>query len=246
MNLRILTYPVLALVLVAPALLHADDSFEGWTNEQLKMKIIQLQKEVTLLRTKLQLAPAQTGAQGAAPASGVVATKDMLLDDFEGDRAKNGQAWASLADAANLGTTLQPMPFEAAQGGSPQSPGHSGRIHGHLGAGRAPWPWAMMSLNLPDGDLRAYRGISFYLKGKAGGVKVQLVKGSVKDFANFSAQVDTSAGWRKVTLLFSDFKQPAWAQQVSAVFDDVEQIAFQPATMDADFDFQIDDLTLVK
>ena len=47
-------------------------------------------------------------------------------------------------------------------------------------------------------------------------------------------------------MLFSDFKQPAWAQQVSAVFDDVEQIAFQPATMDADFDFQIDDLTLVK
>jgi hypothetical protein len=217
-----------------------DDSFSGWTNEQLKMKIVQLEKEVSMLRSR------QLVAQVSAPTKVAVAGKDMLLDDFEGDKAKNGEAWATLCDSAGLGTTLSPMPFAAEKGGSPQSPGHSGRIHGHVGTGKAPWPWAMLALNLPESDLRAYKGISFYIKGNGGPVRVQLLKGSVKDFAHFSAELNASRSWTKVNLSFKDFKQPAWATQVPAVFDDVEKIAFMAGAIGADFDFQIDDLTLVQ
>jgi hypothetical protein len=224
-----------------------DDTFSDWTHGQLVMKIKQLEKEVAMLRSRPLVyqasAPATVGAAGAA--AGTAAAKDMVLDDFEGDKAKNGEIWATASDAANLGTTLFPSPFKTESGGSPLSPGHSARIHGHLGSGRAPWPWALLALNLPDNDLRAYSGISFYLKGRGTRVRVQLLKGSVKDFAHFSDEVDASSSWRKVTMPFADFKQPAWAAQVPAVFDDVEKIAFQPASMDADYDFQIDDLTLV-
>jgi hypothetical protein len=214
----------------------AEDTYASWTPEQLKMKILQLEKEVAMLREH----PASADPSG----SGAALLKEMLVDDFEGEKAKNGESWATACDSSMLGTIVQPLPFVASTGGSPQSPGHSGRIHGHLGAGKAPWPWAFMALNLSDNDLRAYHGISFYVKGNGGPLRVQLLKGAVKDFAHFSVETATTRSWKKVNLAFSDFKQPAWAKAVPAVFDDVEKITFGPSTMDADFDFQIDDLSL--
>jgi hypothetical protein len=225
--------------LLAPALARADDAFVGWSDTQLKVKILQLQQENAELKAKLAAAPAAE----AAPAK---ATADLLLDDFEGPTASNGQSWWTGCDANNLGTTIQPQPFSPEKGGSPLSPGHSGRIHGHYGKNQAPWPWANLTLALAQHDIRSYRALRFYVKGDTGRYRVLLCRSTVKDFGYHSSDFDAPAKWTLVTLPLSDFVQPSWAQPQAADFKDIEKISFSPTTPDQDYDLGIDDLTLVK
>jgi hypothetical protein len=237
---------LLAGLLAFSLALRADtDPFDGWTLQQLKAKVVQLQKENKDLKDKLAMAPAGSPADSSATAV-AGATGDRLLDDFEGDQARTGQGWWTGADDNKLGTTLEPIPFVAEKGGSPLSPGHSGRIHGKMGAGHEPWPWANLVLAMDNEDLRPYSAISFYVKGDGLKHDIQLCKRSVKDFANFNAEFPTTKDWVKVTIKFSEFTQPSWGAQVPAVFDDVEKLQFVPGATDAAFDFSIDDLTLVK
>ena len=236
---------VAALAMAVPAF--ADkDPFEGWTVQQLKVKVLQLQKENKELKDKAAMAPAPAASTGAAASAPAAATANRLLDDFEADMAKNGQTWWNGCDDGKLGTVLEPVPFAAAKGGSPASPGRSNRIHGKMGANHEPWPWASTALALDTPDLRGYSAISFYVKGDGQKHKVSLCKTAVKDFAHFTAEFPASKDWTKVTLKFSDFAQPSWGAPVAASFEDVEKIQFSPGQPEAPFDFSIDDVTLVK
>jgi hypothetical protein len=215
----------------------ADDPFAGWTEQQLKVKIMQLMKENKELKAKL------AGA-GAAAAAAPKATADLLLDDFEGPVAKNGQSWWNGCDNGGLGTTLEPQPYAPSPGGKS---GSCNRIHGHFGANREPWPWAQTGLKLTNPDLSGYSGVSFWVKGDGGRHKVQLQRAAVKDFAHFYAEFTAPKTWTKVSIPFSQFTQPAtWGEKVPVAWNDVESIQFMPGTPDADYDFSIDDLYLTK
>lgn len=236
----------LAGLFALATLAHADkDPLEGWTPQQLKVKVLQLVKENKELKEKLAASAGSAPAQ-VAPSSAV--TKDMLLDNFEADMASNGQSWWSGCDSDNIGSTLAPQPFVAEKGGSPLSPGRSGRIHGTLGkdTGQAPWPWASFALALSDPNISGYSAVSFYTKGDGGKYTIQLVKTAVKDFANYQAQFTAGKEWTKVTIKLSEFAQPSWGAPVAAGFTDVEKIQLNPTVGGAAYDFSIDDLTLVK
>jgi hypothetical protein len=237
--MKFLSLALAAALAVAPALLKADDPFAGWSEAQLKTKILQLQKEVA----QLKAAPA-AGATAAAPSA--KATADMLLDDFEGATAKNGSAWWAGCDDNKLGTTLEPQPWTPSAGGSKDSPGHCGRIHGHFGTTQAPWPWASLALALTNPDISGYSALRFWAKGDGSNVRVQVCKVAVKDFATHEAQFVAGKDWTLVTLPLSGFKQPNWGKAVGDTFNDVEKIAFGPIDGGKDYDFSIDDVTLVK
>jgi hypothetical protein len=235
----------LALLLASPAF--ADkDPFEGWTPQQLKVKVLQLQKENRDLKEKLSMAPVASTAITSAPAA-APAKADLVLDNFEADMAGNGMTWWTGCDDNKLGTSLAPQPWAAEKGGSPVTPGRSGRIKGHMGTNQAPWPWASMALALSSEDLRGYSAVSFYAKGDGGKHKVSLGKREVKDFAYPVAEFSAPKAWTKVSIKLSDFAQPSWGAPITPLaYQDVEKIQFMPGTNDADYDFQIDDLTLVK
>jgi hypothetical protein len=235
--MKFLSLALAASLALAPALLKADDPFAGWSDAQLKTKILQLQKENADLKAK-------GGAAVAAPSA--KATADLLLDDFEGATAKNGSAWWAGCDDNKLGTTLLPQPWAPEKGGSKDSPGHSGRIHGHYGSQKAPWPWASLALALTNPDISGYSALRFWAKGDGSTVRVQVGKVAVKDFATHESQFKTSADWTLVTLPLDGFKQPNWGKAVGDVFNDVEKISFGPVDGDKDYDISIDDLTLVK
>ena len=239
--MKFLPLALAAGLALAPMLLKADDPFAGWSDAQLKTKILQLQRENAALKSK-------GGDAAAAPAaaSSAKATANLLLDDFEGATAKNGNAWWAGCDDNKLGTTLQPQPWAPSPGGSKDSPGHCGRIHGHFGTSKAPWPYATLALALSNPDISGYSAVRFWAKGDGGTVRVQLCKLAVKDYASHEATFTAGSDWTLVTLPLSSFKQPNWGKPVGDVFNDVEKIAFGPVDGDKDYDFSIDDLTLLK
>ena len=101
--------------------------------------------------------------------SAALPAADLLVEKIsEGAQARLG-GWSVAHNDNGLPTTLAPDPFAPEAGGSPLSPGHSGRIHGHLGPNRAPYSWAQLSLKLaPDGapmDLSGYKSLRFWVKG---------------------------------------------------------------------------------
>ena len=236
--MKFLPLALAAGLVLAPMLLKADDPFAGWSDAQLKTKILQLQRENAALKSK--------GGDAVAAAPSAKATANLLLDDFEGATAKNGNAWWAGCDDNKLGTTLFPQPWAPSPGGSQDSPGHCGRIHGHFGASKAPWPYADLALALRDPDISGYTTLRFWAKGDGGTVRVQLCKLGVKDYAFHSADFVSAHGWTQVTLPLSSFKQPNWGKAVGDVFNDVEKIQFTPVDGDKDYDFSIDDLTLLK
>jgi len=219
----------------------AEDPFAGWSDAQLKVKILQLQKENSELKAKLSSAPA-----AGATATAAKAKAPMLLDDFEGDTAKNGQGWWSGCDDNKLGTTLQPQPWAAEKGGSKDSPGHAGHIKGHFGTAKEPWPWASASLKITDPDLSGYSAISFWTKGDGQKQRLVISRAAVKDFAHYYVEFTAPKAWTKVSIPLSSFAQPAtWGEKVPMAWNDVEKIDFMPLANDADYDIWFDDITLV-
>lgn len=230
-----------AAFLAAPGLaFSADDPLKGWTLDQLKTKVLQLKKENDELRAKL----ASGGGSSAAAAPAAKATADLLVDDFEGSTAKNGLAWWNGADDNKLGTTLSPATYAPAPGGKS---GMANCIKGHLGTSKAPWPWASSTLKTSSPDLSGYSGLSFWVKGDGKRHKLTLVRTAVKDYAHYYAEFETPKAWTKVSLPFTAFAQPSqWGNKVPAAWNDVEAFQFEGGTPDDDFDYCIDDLTLVK
>jgi hypothetical protein len=237
--MKFLSLALAASLALAPALMKADDAFAGWTEAQLKTKILQLQKENATLKA------ASAGSAQATAQASAKATADMLLDDFEGATAKNGNAWWAGCDDNKLGTTLLPQPWAPEKGGAKGS-GHSGRIHGNFGSSKAPWPWATLSLAMSNPDISGYSALSFYAKGDGSTIRVQIGKLAVKDFATHETTFKAGSEWTLVTLPLSSFKQPSWGKAVGDTFNDVEKLAFGPMDGDKAYDFSIDDVTLVK
>lgn len=201
------------------------------------------------LLASLALGPLQAKkAEPKATPTPVKATEDKLLDDFEADVAKNGNTWAAGCDDFKTGTKLKtPLPFKPKKGGSPASKGHSGRIAGHMGAGKEPWPWASLVLTMTEKDLSAYSGLSFYAKGDGQKHRLQIMREAVKDFAHYQFEFEAPKKWTLVTVPFSSFEQPAtWGVKVPKAVNDVQTIQIMPGSSDADFDISIDDLTLTK
>lgn len=229
---------LLGLALLPLSARSAEDPFAGWSEAQLKVKVLQLQKENSDLKAKLS-----AGAAVAAPAA--KAAGELLLDDFEGAEPKHAKGWWAGCDDNKLGTTLSPQPWAPSAGGSKLSPGHSGRISGSFGKAQEPWPWASLALALNEQDLRGYSALRFSVKGDGRAYVARLCKATVKDFAYHAANFTATKDWSTVTLKFSDFAQPNWGAPVAAEFSDVEKFEFSPSVNEQPYDLAIDDVTLV-
>lgn len=243
-----------ALLTVSGAARAADDPFAGWTEAQMKAKIKMLMQENAELKAKPAAASSTAPAKAEAPApvtttaapAAKKAPKPLVLDDFEGDMAKNGVAWYSGCDKGGLGSTISPDPFVAAKGGSKDSPGHCGHVKGHLGTSKDPWPWATLSLKATDPDISAYSAISFWVKGDGKTYHLLMGRTAVKDYAHYYAEFTAPKDWTKVTLPLASFTQPAtWGEKVPMAWNDLEKYDFMPVTNDEDFEFSIDDVTLL-
>lgn len=216
----------------------ADDPFAGWSPAQLKVKVLQLQKENSDLKAQISAA-----APAVAPAA--KAASEVLLDDFEAADPKNGKAWWAGCDDNKLGTTISPLPWAPSKGGSTLSPGHSGHISGTYGKAEAPWPWASLALTLNNQDLRGYSALRFNVKGDGKLYVVRACRAAVKDFAFHAANFTATKDWSSVTIKLSDFAQPNWGAPVPAEFSDVEKLEFSPTVNEQSYDLSIDDVTLV-
>lgn len=177
-----------------------------------------------------------------------------LVDDFESGGTVNAFRgnWMTDCDHNNLGTVMNPMPFNPATGGSSATPKKAAHIWGHLGKSQSPWPYAMLTGTLDPGsaavDLSGFKGILFSTKGNGKDYSVVLARAAVQDYCNFRQDFKTSAEWRTISLPLDKFKQPDWGRQVPIAFTDVMYMAFtvSAAFSDEDFDLWVDDVTLVK
>jgi endo-1,3-1,4-beta-glycanase ExoK len=174
-----------------------------------------------------------------------------LVEDFEsGDAAKNGGTWLTEMDSHEMGTKISPKPFVFTSGGAPSTPAHSGRISGHLGPSKAPWPYAVLSLDLTPPakptDLRGLRAVEVWVKGDGHQYRMQLTKSSVTDWGHYSVTITAPSTWTKLTFPLAQFAQPEWAKKVPATFEDVTHVTFGALEGDKDFDLSIDELRFVK
>jgi len=230
-------------------------SYPGITDQAIKdvfeftrksgAEVIRLKKQVDELQKKLKSADAmETPEPTPSGAAGV-----LKIDDFESDRPSFGGGWWEGGDQNDMGTTVIPDPYTRLKGGSPQSPGYCAGMKGHLGPNEEPWAWAALTLELEQNespaDLMAYRALRFYTQGDGKTHKVSIQKVSVKDYRDFQASFVSPKKWTQVTLILSEFKQ-SYGDQAEPKFDDVKSISFSPGLNDADYDFKIDDLELLK
>ena len=175
----------------------------------------------------------------------------FLVDDFEGGAsAKNGAVWIAEFDKHNMGTKITPFPFASSPGGSSTSPGNAGHISGHLGPSRAPWPYAVLSIDLNTParpvDLTQFKALEFWAKGDGKNYRVQLSKASVADWSHPQHEFKPTKNWSKLSLPLSKFAQPSWGVKVGNTANDVNSIVFGAMDGDQDFDLWIDDVTFVK
>ena len=180
-----------------------------------------------------------------APALGPAA--ELLVEDFEGASGHLGP-WSVAVNDNGLGSTLEPSPFVPAAGGCPASPGHSGRIHGHLGPNRAPYSWAQLTLPVSaDGkgrDLSAYKSLRFWVRGDGKRHGVKLLRASVVDHDNFRYNLPTTGDWRELALPLDAFVQAGWGKAVPQGYGDVTAIMFEAGEFDSGYDFQVDQVRL--
>jgi beta-glucanase (GH16 family) len=174
-----------------------------------------------------------------------------LVDDFEkSGAAQNGGTWLSEMDPHDLGTTISPKPFAVASGGAPASPGHSAHISGHLGPSKAPWPYAVLSVDLmppsKPTDLRGFKAIELWVKGDGRQYRMQLTKSSVTDWGHFSVTISAPSSWTKLTFPLAQFAQPDWAKKVEATLQDVTHLTFGALEGDKDFDLSVDEIRFLK
>lgn len=202
------------------------------------------------------IAPAPMAAvPAAAGANPAPQETSVLMDDFENGTGVNrfGSAWRATMDNHQLGTTLNPNPFQPSPGGAPVSPKFAAHIWGHFGKHIAPWPFALLQGGFnPENaatDLSAFSAVRFYVKGDKKNYLLQLVQPSVKDFAYYLTAFQATTEWTQVTLPFASFQQPPWGAKVPLQWKNVRLFQFSPDTAvfsDEDYDLWIDDIELVK
>ncbi len=185
---------------------------------------------------------------GAAP---TFTGNTWLVDDLEtAGAAKNNGTWSSEMDPHNMGTQISPKPFAVAAGGAPGSPAHSAHISGHLGPSKAPWPYAVLSIDLTPPakptDLRGFSALEVWIKGDGHQYRMQLSKSTVTDWGHFNVTITAPNAWTKLKLPLSQFMQPDWAKKVPATFEDVTHVTLGALEGGKDFDLWIDELRFVK
>lgn len=185
---------------------------------------------------------------GAVP---MLSGSAWLVDDFEKTgAAQNGGTWLSEMDPHGMGTLISPKPFAVAASGSPGSPGHSAHISGHLGPSKAPWPYAVLSVDLmppsKPTDLRGFKAVELWVKGDGRQYRMQLTKASVSDWGHFAVQLKAPSAWTKLTFQLAHLAQPEWAKKVEATLQDVTHLTFGAVEGDQDFDLWVDEIRFVK
>jgi hypothetical protein len=238
---------VVALVFAAGLSWAEDDPYQGWNTGQLKAEIAKLKKQVAELQAKTDSnSPDYSSGDSTLPGLNGV-TK---VDDFEKETPSLGNSWWEGCDQNKMGTTIAPDPYTRLKGGSPLSHGYCAGMKGHLGPNEEPWAWATLTLSLGNNgmpmDLTAYKAIRFYTMGDGKEHLIRLQKISVKDFADFEARFVSPKKWTQIIIPFEKFTQPDWGARLEKKFDDVKNIAFVPGLNDADYDFKVDDLELLK
>jgi len=172
-----------------------------------------------------------------------------LVEDFELSGNSAGGFWCAF-DHNGLGTEVSPNPFVVTSGGAPPSPGHSARYFGSIGDNRPPYSWAQLQIFLSSGkqpqDLRPFHSVRFWAKGDGGRYSVALVKRAVTDYDHFKQDFFAPSEWTQFTLPVSGFAQAGWGKKLPAVFDDVVQIEFAPASYSRPFDLSIDHIELSR
>lgn len=195
------------------------------------------------------------GACIAAAGSGSKSAEDLdvsevkgvpfSLDTFEEDTAATGTAWGTDVDKGGLGSRAN---FELVANGA-VTKGSAGRFHGTLGENRAPWPWAVLSLNWKTDyapvNLEAVRAVSFWVKGDGKRYKLKVDKASAADFAQFELEFEASADWKRVVIPFDELAQPTWGKQLTREFSDTRQLQFAPVVPASSFDLYVDDIQLL-
>ncbi len=224
-----------------------DDAYKGWTPDQLKTEIVKLKKQISDLQAKIR----SNSSDYSNNDSSVSETSEVIkVDDFEKETPALGTSWWEGCDQNKMGTTIAPDPYTRLKGGSPKSPGYCAGMKGHLGPNEEPWAWATLTLAMGNNgepmDLSAYKAIRFYTMGDGKDHLIRFQKTSVKDFADFEAHFVSPKKWTQITISFEKFAQPDWGSKLERKFDDVKNIAFAPGLNDADYDFKIDDLELLK
>ena len=178
----------------------------------------------------------------------------LLVDDFEKGTSTNlllGE-WMTDCDKNNLGTTLNPMPFEPTAGGHKGSAKFAAHISGHFGKSVSPWPYAALTCTLAPGgsavDISGFKTVEFWVKGDGKEYSFNVARAAVQDYCNYRKEFKSSVTWTKVSIKLTDLTQPAWGKQVPFKLSDVLYISFTPASnfSDEDYDFWVDDVTLVK
>lgn len=170
----------------------------------------------------------------------------FLVQDFEGSAALGVPRVA--VNVNGLPSTLNPQPFVPTAGGAPGTPGHCGRIYGHLGPNRPPYSWAQLVLPLsPEQtpvDLGAFKSLRFWIKGDGRRHVVKLMKRSITDYDQYRFEFPTTTTWKELAIPLTAFTQAGWGRPVPRIFDDVDAVQFEAGVFDADYDFSVDDVRL--
>ncbi len=195
------------------------------------------------------------GACIAASGSGSKSAEDLdvsdikglafALDTFEEEAAATGTAWGTDVDKGGLGTRAS---FELVKDGA-VTKGSAGRFHGALGENRAPWPWAVVSLNWKNDytpvDLRSVRAVSFWVKGDGKRYKLKVDKAKATDFAQFEMEFVAGPTWKQVVIPFDELEQPSWGKKIEREFSDTRQLQFAPVEPASAFNLYVDDIQLL-
>ncbi len=230
------------------------NTVDNWLGKLHYEKPVQAEYEWLRYTPLSQLGAENPAALSIPKPAGAVPTfsgNSWLVDDFEKtSAASNGGTWMSEMDPHNMGTVINPKPFAVANGGAPGTPGHAAHSSGHLGPSKAPWPYAVLSVDLmppsKPTDLRGFKTIELWVKGDGKQYRMQLPKSSVTDWGHFHVLFSAPSSWTKLSLPLSKFAQPDWAKKVEATLQDVTHVTFGAVDGDKDFDLWIDEIRFVK
>lgn len=227
-----------------------EDPYAGWSEAQLKEEIRRLKEELRERKSSPRAGSGSEYRPSVEKAANDLPEGAWLVDDFEAPHPPSGAGgWWTGADQNDMGTTIEPDPYERLKGGSPATPGYCGGIRGFLGPNEEPWTWAVLTVGLrPNNapmDLTKFSALSFYTKGNGNPVQVQLQRAVVKDHAHFQARYEAPKKWERLRIPFSEFRQPGWGESFPQEFPDVHHLSFSPALHEAPYDFRVDDVAFL-
>ena len=169
---------------------------------------------------------------------------------MHGCRENLGWGWSCGSDQNNMGTTLEPDPYERLKGGSPLTSGYSAGLKGHLGAAEEPWTWVALWHGLAPKenplDLSTYKAMVFYARGDGKEYAVSLNRASADKNCSFKARFTAPKKWTKIRIPLEDFSPPNNCTDIGSGFPDTTSLSFGPILHEADFNFRVDDLAFAR